>query len=123
MGLASVALHPLADDLLFWRQPAGKIRGCQRILRNLLLQTKTAGGLFYGVRQGGREAADARLAGIGGGDSRPVGSDLRLSLEGGRLTAARWADEGHNFLLACVVGQQISEPHLQCLDAFGIVRP
>ena len=42
LGSASVALHPLADDLLLRRQPAREVRGGQGVLRGLLSQTKTS---------------------------------------------------------------------------------
>ena len=82
MGLASVALHPLVDDLLLRRQPAREVRGGQGVLRGLLSQTKTSRGVLCGIREGRREASHARPAGVGGGDSRACGSDLRR--HGGR---------------------------------------
>ena len=57
LGLAPVALHPLADDLLLRRQPAGEVRGRQGVLRGLLSQTKTS----RGSRFAGFEKAVAKL--------------------------------------------------------------
>ena len=89
MGSASIALHPLADDLLLRRQPSREVRGGQGILRGLLSQTKTSRGVLYGIREGRRKTAHARVAGVGGGDSRACGSDLRRAVEGGELHSLR----------------------------------
>src|SRR5208283_118915 len=89
VGPAPVAVDPLADDLLLWRQSAGEVRGGQGVLRGLLPEKEASWKVLCRVRESRHETSHADPAGIGCGNSGPIPSDLPRAMDGWGLYSLR----------------------------------